>query len=115
MTTLYGIKNCDTVRKARKWLDSHQIAYQFHDLREDGLEQQQLTAWLQQLEWQQLFNKRSTSYRQLSDEQKSNLNQETAIALMLAQPTLIKRPVLVTANQIHVGFTPQQYQTVLGV
>lgn len=109
-TTVYGISNCDTVRKARKWLDSQQIAHQFYDFRKDGLDAQTITNWLQQIEWTALFNKRSTTYRQLSDEQKSNLDQHTAITLMLEHPTLVKRPVLVTPTQLVVGFNEKTYQ-----
>ena len=108
--TVYGISNCDTVRKARKWLDSQQISHQFYDFRKDGLDAQTITSWLQHIEWTALFNKRSTTYRQLSDEQKSTLDKHTAIALMLEHPTLIKRPVLITPTQVMVGFNEKTYQ-----
>ena len=109
-TTLYGIKNCDTVRKARKWLDSNQIPYQFHDFREDGITSQLISQWLESVDWSELFNKRSTTFRQLSDAQKSNLNEQSALQLMQEHPTLIKRPVLNTAESTLIGFKPDTYQ-----
>jgi len=113
ITTLFGIKNCDTVRKARKWLDNQQITYQFHDLREDGIDQQHIEQWLQHLDWSTLFNKRSTTFRQLTEAQKNNLNRETAIALMVEHPTLIKRPVMSTSGGVMVGFNADRYQAEL--
>jgi Spx/MgsR family transcriptional regulator len=110
MTTLYGIKNCDTVRKARRWLEQHQIPYQFHDLREDGLTTELLSSWVVQLGWEALLNKRSTSFRQLSETARQVADAETASALMLATPTLIKRPLLVHHQQLHLGFKAETYQ-----
>ena len=108
--TLYGIKNCDTVRKARKWLDAHQLAVPFHDFREDGLTSEQITLWVTTLGWETVFNKRSTSFRELTEQQKTELTEKKAIELMLAYPTLIKRPVLVDDNRVMVGFNEAQYQ-----
>lgn len=108
--TLYGIKNCDTVRKARKWLDKNQPNISFHDFREDGLDKEQLTHWVALIGWEKLFNKRSTSFRNLSDADKADIDQDKAIELMLSHPTLIKRPVLVVNDKIQVGFKEAEYQ-----
>ncbi|MGO1616520.1 MAG: ArsC family reductase [Oceanisphaera sp.] len=108
-TTLYGIKNCDTVKKARKWLEQHQISYVFVDHRADGLNPNNLHHWLDTLGWEQLVNKRSTTYRTLSDADKANLGPDTASALLLAHPTLIKRPLLDNHGQLSVGFKDAQY------
>jgi len=110
MTTLYGITNCDTVRKARKWLEQNLIDYRFHDFRKDGLTPTQLLQLEQQLGWETLLNKRSTSWRKVDKSQQENINKESALALMLDQPTLIKRPVLERENGAVVGFKEAQYQ-----
>ena len=104
MHTLYGIKNCDTVKKARKWLDQNGIAYQFHDFRTDGLTPELLQHFADGLDWTKLLNRSSTSWRQLSAEQQSELTPEKAMQLMLATPTLIKRPILDTGDQLIIGF-----------
>jgi len=114
MTTLYGIKNCDTVRKAQKWFKSEGLKYTFHDFRADGLVKKDLSAWVKAVGWEVLLNKRSTTWKQLSDKDKETVDETKAIALMLANPTLIKRPVLVFKNQngkkVHVGFKPAEYK-----
>lgn len=110
---LYGIKNCDTVRKARKWLEQHQLDYEFMDLREDTLSHELIAQWLTQVELDTLVNKKSTSWRGLTAEQQDDLNQNSAPQLLMETPTLIKRPVLVTAAGIHIGFKPAQYQELL--
>ena len=110
MFTLYGIKNCDTVKKARKWLDGNAIAYQFHDFRSDGLDIELLTRLEAKLGWENMLNRRSTSWRKLDDQQKDDLSLDKAIALMLETPTLIKRPVLDTGEQILIGFNQDDYQ-----
>ena len=107
---LYGIPNCDTVKKARRWLEQENIAYIFHDFRQDGLTSKELKSWLQTVDWNLLLNKRSTSWRTLPDTDKNNLNQASAVELMLSNPTLIKRPVLVSGKQVLVGFTPAEYK-----
>jgi Spx/MgsR family transcriptional regulator len=104
MITLYGIKNCDTVRKARRWLDEQSIAHQFHDFRADGLEPALLEAWADQLGWEPLLNRRGTTYRQLPPERTASLDRAAALALMLEQPALIKRPVVVRNDEVRVGF-----------
>lgn len=109
MTTLYGIKNCDTVKKARTWLEARGVAYTFHDLRADGLSKAELSRWVTALGWEALLNKRSTTWRQLDPSQQAGLNQDKAISLMLEHPTLIKRPVLNHAGACHVGFKAADY------
>ncbi|MDD8058189.1 MULTISPECIES: ArsC family reductase [Shewanella] len=108
--TLYGIKNCDTVRKARKWLEAEKIDFTFHDFREDGLTAETVNQWVKVVGWEALFNKRSTSFRGLTDAEKSDITQEKAIALMVQYPTLVKRPVLVKQDSILIGFKAEQYQ-----
>ena len=110
MTTLYGISNCDTVRKARIWLSSHDVDYQFHDFRQDGLSLKQLKTWAHAVGWETLLNRRSQTWRKLTDQDKTNLTEASALKLMLAEPTLIKRPVLEVKKRVHVGFTPADYQ-----
>ena len=113
MTILYGIKNCDSVKKARLWLDNHEVAYQFHDFRADGLSAQQLASFIEKSGWESLLNRRSTSWRQLTDQQKTDLNAVKAADLMLDNLTLIKRPVLDTGEQLLIGFNSENYQTLL--
>jgi len=111
--TLYGIKNCDTVKKARNWLDQNGITYRFHDFRIDGLTPELLQHFADHLDWNKLLNRSSTSWRQLSAEQQSDLTQEKAIQLMLTTPTLIKRPVLESGDKLMLGFKAENYQTEL--
>jgi len=109
MFTLYGIKNCDTVKKARRWLDDNSIVYRFHDYRSDGLSLELLNHFADQLGWNTLLNRSSTSWRQLSAEQQADLNAGKATALMLATPTLIKRPILDTGDKLVIGFKDGSY------
>jgi arsenate reductase len=104
MHTLYGIKNCDTVKKARNWLDQNGIDYRFHDFRTDGLTPELLQHFAEHLDWNTLLNRSSTSWRQLSAEQQCGLTQEKAMRLMLATPTLIKRPILESGDKLIIGF-----------
>ena len=106
---LYGIKNCDTVKKARKFLDQHQVEYEFHDYREEGVNPILLAAWAKELGWEALLNKRSTTWRQLPDETKDNINEVLAMMVMEDQPTLIKRPVLELPDRVLVGFNEATY------
>jgi len=108
--TLYGIKNCDTVRKARQWLEAQGVEYDFHDFRADGLAEQELRAWVKAVCWETLLNRRGTTWRQLLDADKDGVDEAKAIQLMLAQPTLIKRPVLVCGKHTHVGFKADEYE-----
>lgn len=110
MTILYGIKNCDTVKKARKWLEQHTISYQFHDFRTDGLTNELLQTFIEQADLLSLLNKRSTTFRNLPDEIKNNLTDEVMIDAILAQPTLLKRPLLLIANKLTIGFKDEIYQ-----
>ncbi|MGZ8136230.1 MAG: ArsC family reductase [Methylococcaceae bacterium] len=110
MYTLYGIKNCDTVKKARSWLEQSSITYQFHDFRGDGLTLEQLSDFANRADWNTLLNRSSTSWRQLSKEQQADLTQEKALQLMLTTPTLIKRPILDTGNKLIIGFKAEHYQ-----
>jgi len=109
--TLYGIPNCDTVKKAKKWLEANAIEYRFHDFRNDGLSTDDLNTWCDALGWENVLNKRSTSWRGLSDEQKSDLDQSKAVALMAELPTLVRRPVLSQKDQYKVGFKDADYQS----
>lgn len=110
MMILYGIKNCDTVKKARRWLDTHSIDYQFHDFRQQGLDENTIRQWLQSVDWQTLLNKRGTTWRKLDDPRKEQLDENTAVELMLDNPTLIKRPVAVSNSSTIVGFNEDVYQ-----
>src|SRR3569623_647253 len=101
MITLYGFKNCDAVKKARRWLTEHGVAHRFHDFRSDGLDEKQLIDWVEQLGWEAVLNRRGTSWRTLSDVQREKIVDEaSAIAAMLAHPALIKRPVLDTGDGV---------------
>lgn len=111
MNTLYGIKNCDTVKKARNWLDQKGIVYQFHDFRADGLEMAVLHDWFIQIDWQSLLNRRGTTWRKLPEEMRESLDSSRALQLMLEQPTLIKRPILTRPDQIHIGFSEKIYSS----
>jgi len=113
MMILYGIKNCDSVKKARKWLVEHDVEYQFHDFRSDGISVELIQSFIALSSWEKLLNKRSTSWKQLDVQQKDNLTEASVIALMLATPTLIKRPVLVAEEHFFIGFNADNYQTLL--
>ncbi len=108
---LYGIKNCDTVKKARRWLEANDVDFQFHDFRVDGLDEATIQQWLTSVSWEVLLNKRSTTWKQLADARKAQLDQAIAIELMLANPTLIKRPVLCDSAGCMVGFKEADYIT----
>ncbi len=112
--TLYGIRNCDTVKKARAWLDSHGIAYAFHDYKTSGILPSVLEQWCNELGWESLLNRAGTTFRKLSDTDKAGLNKDKAIALMLAQPSMIKRPLLDMGKSRLLGFKPDAYQSALG-
>lgn len=110
MITLYGINNCDTVKKSQKWLQQQNIAYTFHDFKKEGLSKELLTDFVKLGDWSTLLNKRSTTFRQLPDEIKNNLTDAVMFDAVLAQPTLLKRPLLQINNQLHLGFKEVQYQ-----
>jgi arsenate reductase len=106
---LYGIPNCDTVKKARVWLESHGVDYQFHDYKKSGADPAKLTAWAQVVGWEALLNRAGTTFHKLPDAAKQNLDERKALRLMLEQPSLIKRPVLVRGKTLLVGFSPEKY------
>lgn len=110
MHILYGIKNCDTVKKARAWLDQQHIDFRFHDFRSDGLEPDLLQRFEAALGWETLLNRKSTSWRQLVPEQQNGLDRDKALQLMLAYPTLIKRPILQNGEKFIMGFNPDTYR-----
>lgn len=109
MTILYGIKNCDTMKKARVWLDAHGIAYEFHDYKTTGIDREHLLKWCERLGWEILLNRAGTTFKKLPDADKVSLTESKAIKLMLAQPSMIKRPVLEFGKQLLVGFKPDEY------
>lgn len=108
--TLYGIPNCDTVKKARRWLDERGVAYRFHDVRKDGLSAAQLGVWIDALGWEALLNKSGTTFRKLDEGAKADLDAARAAALMLAEPAMIRRPVVDADGAISVGFQPDEWQ-----
>jgi len=110
---LYGISNCDTIRKARKWLTAKGADFQFHDFRKDGLEPKLLKQWVKQLGWETLLNRRGTTWRKLPEKTRDEIDENKAIKIMLESPTIIKRPVLVTGKKILVGFNEEQYQDLI--
>jgi arsenate reductase len=107
--TLYGIKNCDTMKKARAWLDARGVAYDFHDYKSAGIDRATLEKWSRAVGWETLLNRAGTTFRKLPDAEKENLSEKKAIALMLAQPSMIKRPVLDRGGKPSVGFKPEVY------
>jgi len=109
--TIYGIKNCDTMKKARAWLDQRGVAYDFHDYKVVGIERAKLEGWAKKVGWEVLLNKAGTTFRKLPDRYKEGLTEAKAIKLMLAQPSIIKRPVLeLGGGKLLVGFKPEQYE-----
>ncbi|CAN5228019.1 ArsC family reductase [soil metagenome] len=108
-TTIYGIKACDTMKKARDWLDGHGVTFAFHDYKTAGIDRAHLKAWSKVVGWETLLNKAGTTFRKLPDADKQGIDEAKAIDLMLAQPSMIKRPVLVMGDQILVGFKPDVY------
>lgn len=111
---MYGIPNCDTIKKARTWLEGHGVAYVFHDYRKQGLEPERLGSWMEKLGFEVLLNKAGTTFRKLSDAEKKDVDAGKAKALMLAHPTMIKRPVLESDGRLLVGFKPEIYAEAFG-
>ena len=108
--TIYGIKNCDTMKKARAWLDKKGVAYDFHDYKAKGVERAKLEGWAKKAGWETLLNRAGTTFRKLPDKEKDGLSEKKAIGLMLAQPSMIKRPVLdLGGGKLLVGFKPDEY------
>ena len=114
MTTIFGIKNCDTMKKARAWLEAHKIAYQFHDYKAAGIDKAILEGWAKKVGWEILLNRAGTTFKKLPDADKEGITEKKAIALMLAQPSMIKRPVLETKGKLTVGFKPEEYKKLFG-
>jgi arsenate reductase len=111
--TIYGIKACDTMKKARDWLAAHDVPVAFHDYKVAGIDRPHLQAWAGQVGWEVLLNRSGTTFRGLPDEKKQGLDQDKAIALMLEQPSMIKRPVLDLGDRLLVGFKPEAYAAAL--
>ena len=111
--TIYGIKNCDTMKKARAWLDGRGIAYAFHDYKTEGVERARIEGWAREVGWETLLNRAGTTFRKLPEQDKESLTETKAIALMLDQPSMIKRPVLEAGGKLIVGFKPATYEEAL--
>ncbi|MFT0860834.1 ArsC family reductase [Ancylobacter sp. G4_0304] len=112
--TIYGIKNCDTMKKARSWLEAHGVAYAFHDYKASGIDAAHLKAWAGKVGWEVLLNRAGTTFRKLPEADRQGIDEAKALALMEAQPSMIKRPVLETKGELIVGFKPEVYETAFG-
>ncbi|MCW8090644.1 ArsC family reductase [Alteromonas sp. ASW11-130] len=110
MTTLFGIPNCDTIKKAKKWLNEHQIEHEFHDYRKNGVTLDWLQSVEPQLGWEKMLNKRGTTFRQLNDEDKQNLDKDKALSLLAANPAMIKRPIVEHDGRYYIGFSNAQFE-----
>ena len=110
---VYGIPNCDTIKKARKWLNGHEVDFQFHDFRKQGLDKSLLTSWVKQVGWETLLNRRGTTWRKLPEKTRDTIDEKSAITIMLESPAIIKRPVLVSGKTILVGFNEEQYKQLI--
>ena len=114
MTTLYGIPNCDSMKKARKWLDGHAVAYEFHDFKKAGLKPAMLKKWIRAVGWETLLNRRGMMWRRLDPSIRESIDLASATRVMLETPSIIKRPVLDFDGEIYVGFSEDQYQRLFG-
>jgi Spx/MgsR family transcriptional regulator len=114
MTQIFGIKNCDTMKKARTWLDQHDIEYEFHDYKAAGIDQAHLERWCRELGWERVLNRSGTTFRKLPESERDPLDEKRAIALMLAQPSMIKRPILEHGKKLVAGFKPEEYSVFFG-
>ncbi|PZU61395.1 MAG: ArsC family reductase [Brevundimonas sp.] len=114
MITMYGIPNCDTVKKARVWLDQHGVDYAFHDYKKAGADRAKLEQWVDEHGWETVLNRAGTTFKKLPDADKTDLDRDKAVALMLTQPSMIKRPVLDLGDRRLVGFKPEAYAAALG-
>ncbi|MCU7918309.1 MAG: ArsC family reductase [Candidatus Thiodiazotropha sp. (ex Dulcina madagascariensis)] len=112
MIKLYGIPNCDTIKKARQWLEKQGIPYEFHDYKKAGVNEKQLRRWVETLGWESLLNRRGMTWRKLDDAVKANIDQASAIQVMLRTPSIIKRPVLEKGKSLHVGFKTDEYSRI---
>ena len=106
---MYGIKNCDTIKKARAWLEAQGVAYDFHDYKTKGIDRDRLARWAAEAGWEALLNRAGTTFRRLPEADRENLNERKALSLMLAQPSMIKRPVIEAGQALVVGFKPEEY------
>jgi Spx/MgsR family transcriptional regulator len=113
MITIYGIPNCDTMKKARRWLEANGVEYSFHDYRKLGVPEKKLRAWVKQAGWETVLNKRGTTWRKLDDEVRNTIDTESAIRIMLEHPGIIKRPVLESGRRLLIGFKENDYQQLL--
>ena len=113
-TTIYGIKNCDTMKKARAWLETHRVAYSFHDYKVEGIDKKRLETWAKSVGWETLLNRAGTTFRKLPEKDRQGLTAAKAIVLMLDQPSMIKRPVLDLGSKLVVGFKPEIYKAEVG-
>ena len=109
--TMYGIKNCDTIKKARAWLDARGVEYRFHDYKAEGIDRARLEKWCHELGWEKLLNRAGTTFRKLPDAAKNGLDERKAVELMLAQPSMIRRPVLETGSRLLSGFDAESYKS----
>ncbi|PMG45437.1 arsenate reductase [Vibrio lentus] len=110
--TMFGIPNCDTIKKAKKWLEAEGIEFEFHDYRKQGITEELVASFCSELGWELVLNKRGTTYRQLTQEQKDTLTEEKAVALLVEQPAMIKRPILNVDGKLHIGFKADQYAAI---
>ena len=109
MVRIYGIANCDTMKKARQWLTAHGIEYEFHDYKQAGLDERRLRGWVKQVGWEILLNRRGTTWRKLDETLKAGIDEAGAIRVMLANPSIVKRPVLELEDSLRVGFDAAEY------
>ena len=114
VVTIYGIKNCDTMKKARAWLDARGVVYVFHDYKSEGVERGKLETWAREAGWEALVNRAGTTFRKLPEKDKTGLTGKKAIMLMAAQPSMIRRPVLEAGGRLLVGFKPEEYAKLFG-
>ena len=113
MVIVYGIPNCDTMKKARKWLNDNGIEYRFHDYKKQGLDKTMLRTWVDDIGWETLMNRRGTAWRKLPEAVRDRIDEDTAIRVMLKNPSIIRRPVLESDGHRHIGFSEQAYQELL--
>ncbi|TBW56687.1 ArsC family reductase [Marinobacter halodurans] len=111
---IYGIKNCDTIKKALKWLDGAGKTYTFHDFKKEGVDGNRLAAWEKQVGWETLLNRRGTTWRKLPDDVRDNIGRDSAMAVMMDNPSIIKRPVVELGDQVHVGFNADEWARIIG-
>ncbi|MGR6327463.1 ArsC family reductase [Sphingomonas sp. XXL09] len=114
MTTIYGIKNCDTMKKARAWLDDHGAGYVFHDYKAEGVDAERVRGWVDRLGWDTVLNRAGTTFRKLPEAERIGIDADKAVALMVAQPSMIKRPMLEHGDTLVAGFKPDRYAALFG-